>query len=244
MNTSFMLGSELVFDSHNMIFHDLKSGKDINLSGVKGRCLMCLINHSDSGVISKKQLFDEVWEQFGLYVSDNNLLQTIYALRRDLKAIGASDLIMTHPRLGYQINPTYLISPYLKLPPDDADSHVDENLLVERNDDVLELGVENTHSEVESKLAFRHVGLKAKLTIHGRKAIVFIIIILSVLMCTLLSVFICDRVTLLNNNNVECASDVFIIENASLPKKSLIACRCDNNASRNKVDWYICKSIK
>ncbi|WP_187433167.1 winged helix-turn-helix domain-containing protein, partial [Serratia marcescens] len=141
---------------------------------------------SDAGVISKKQLFDDVWEQFGLYVSDNNLLQTIYALRRDLKAIGASDLILTHPRLGYQINPIYLISPYLKLPPDDADCPADENLLVERNDDVLELGVENTHSEVESKLAFHHSGLKAKLTIHGKKAIV--LILFSILIGLLLSV--------------------------------------------------------
>lgn len=111
MCTSFMIGTDILFDSSSMVFHNLKNSEDINLAGVKGRCLKCLILHTQHEIITKKQLFDEVWGQFGLFSSDSALLQTIYALRRDLKDTGMNDLIITHPRLGYQINPIYEILP-------------------------------------------------------------------------------------------------------------------------------------
>ena len=240
MNSSFLLGSEWVFDSHNMIIHDSKSGKNINVSGVKGRCLSCLITHSEQGIISKKQLFDEVWEKFGLYVSDNNLLQTIYALRRDLKTIGATDLIMTHPRLGYQINPAYLISPISEPPQMDTPPHVHEKLLDEIEEDVLTLDVYNTQSEIECKIARKQSALKATLTLHGKKLIVISLVIFSVVLSSLLTLSLCDNVDLIKDNGSLCADNLFIVENMSVPKNPLIVCRCDNkSAIESKVDWYV-----
>lgn len=115
MVTSFMIGNDLLFDTSEMVLHHLKDGESIHLSGVKGRCLKCLISHTQQDITTKKQICDEVWGQFGLFASDSTLLQTIYALRRDLRDIEMTDLIVTHPRLGYQINPAYSVTPVAEL---------------------------------------------------------------------------------------------------------------------------------
>lgn len=55
MVTSFMIGNDLLFDTSEMVLHHLKDGESIHLSGVKGRCLKCLISHTQQDITTKSK---------------------------------------------------------------------------------------------------------------------------------------------------------------------------------------------
>lgn len=210
MHTSFMIGSDLLFDSRNMICHSINDGKEINLSGVKGRCLKCLMANTQQEVTTKKQIFDEVWGQFGLSASDNTLLQTIYALRRDLKDMGMTDLIITHPRLGYQINPLYIITPIAEpeyeSTPSPQEAH---HAYSEPEPDVLQVNLHSSHSGLYSKMKGTQTGITICLTLHRLGIIVVSFILLILLMSLLLVCFLSKN-------------DEFIISTKKIPSSPFI----------------------
>jgi DNA-binding winged helix-turn-helix (wHTH) protein len=109
MLSGFIINAVLFFDAKNFHLLHIDKGEIANLSGVKGRCLLCLLNNKTGEATSKKELFSEVWEKYGLYANDNSLLQTIYSLRKELNEVGLKDFVITKPRLGYQINHAYHI---------------------------------------------------------------------------------------------------------------------------------------
>ncbi|WP_159567657.1 winged helix-turn-helix domain-containing protein [Budvicia diplopodorum] len=108
MPLGFIINDDIFFNDEMLTMQQINKGKLTNLFGVRGRCLLCLLNHHEQ-IISKKTLYSEVWEQFGLCVSDNTLLQTIYVLRKELNDIDLDSLILTVPRLGYKISSKYKI---------------------------------------------------------------------------------------------------------------------------------------
>ena len=166
MVTSFMIGNDLLFDTSEMVLHHLKDGESIHLSGVKGRCLKCLISHTQQDITTKKQICDEVWGQFGLFASDSTLLQTIYALRRDLRDIEMTDLIVTHPRLGYQINPAYSVTPVAELGAEKNEPAATEVFSCPSDTDIL-----SAHYEIQKKTEGKKTDVAVNLSLHKARVI-------------------------------------------------------------------------
>lgn len=110
MNGKFIINNIICFDADNFTVSRINNKECRCLAGVKGRCLLLLLEAKDHEVTTKKQLHFAVWEKFGFYSNDNCLLQTIYSLRKELKQLGLEDIILTSPRVGYKINPRYDIN--------------------------------------------------------------------------------------------------------------------------------------
>ncbi|WP_330984785.1 MULTISPECIES: winged helix-turn-helix domain-containing protein [Enterobacterales] len=233
-----MIGNDLLFDSNCMRFCNLTKGDDICLPGVKGRCFKCLVVHSREGLATRKQLFEEVWGDFGLCVSDSSLLQTIYALRRDLKDFGIHDLIITHPRLGYQINPAYEILPVHKPPGDTPSLTAPAPAPAPRVDEPDSLKVEliNKHNETERISSKTQTGISATLVLHGRKVLVIILFLLIGFVFFVLSYLIRKTEHYHYRQNGD-EGDVYIIQS---PGSSLSSCRCVNNKQMGTVDIQGC----
>src|SRR6266571_1106671 len=61
--------------------------------------LLCLLVEKRGEVVSKDEIWHEVWND--AFVEETNLTHNIYILRKALKDLGEVDLIKTVPRRGY-----------------------------------------------------------------------------------------------------------------------------------------------
>ncbi|EAS0832391.1 transcriptional regulator, partial [Salmonella enterica] len=61
-------------------------------------------------IIYKKQLTNELWGERSQFISDANLTQILYLLRRDLKSFGLSQFFSTVPRTGIKVEADIIIS--------------------------------------------------------------------------------------------------------------------------------------
>lgn len=69
-----------------------------------------MLNHAQQEIIYKKQLTNELWGERSQFISDANLTQTLYLLRRDLKGFGLSQFFSTVPRTGIKVDANIIIS--------------------------------------------------------------------------------------------------------------------------------------
>lgn len=76
----------------------------VKMTSMRSRCLSYIISHAKNGIIEKSQLTTELWGNRGQFVSDANLTQILYLIRRDLKSLGINDLFVTIPRQGIKVN--------------------------------------------------------------------------------------------------------------------------------------------
>lgn len=68
------------------------------------------MNHAQQEIIYKKQLTNELWGERSQFISDANLTQILYLLRRDLKGFGLSQFFSTVPRTGIKVDANIIIS--------------------------------------------------------------------------------------------------------------------------------------
>ena len=97
--------------NHNCIYNESKneikntdSAVIIKMTAMKARCLSFIIENANSGVIDKQTLTSGLWGERGQFISDANLTQLLYLIRKDLRALGIHDLFMTVPRIGIRAN--------------------------------------------------------------------------------------------------------------------------------------------
>ncbi|MCT4705291.1 hypothetical protein MUA03_05095 [Enterobacteriaceae bacterium H16N7] len=76
----------------------------VKMTSMRCRCLSYIISHAENGIIEKEELATELWGSRGQFVSDANLTQILYLIRRDLKSLGITDLFVTVPRQGIKVN--------------------------------------------------------------------------------------------------------------------------------------------
>lgn len=70
---------------------------------VKPACrLLSIFVRNNDMLIKRKQLLDEVWEDYGLKATDSNLNNYISGLRRSLAKFDEEELIITYPRQGFK----------------------------------------------------------------------------------------------------------------------------------------------
>jgi DNA-binding winged helix-turn-helix (wHTH) protein len=76
----------------------------IKMTAMRSRCLSYIIENSSNGVIDRQQLTYELWGERGQFISDANLTQLLYLIRKDLRCLGINDFFMTIPRIGIRVN--------------------------------------------------------------------------------------------------------------------------------------------
>ena len=97
--------------NHNCIYNEAcneiknrKNATKIKMTTMRSRCLSYIIDHASAGIIDRKEIADFLWGERGQYVSDANLTQLLYLVRKDLRTVGIDDFFVTVPRIGIRVN--------------------------------------------------------------------------------------------------------------------------------------------
>ncbi|MDX6020133.1 winged helix-turn-helix domain-containing protein [Scandinavium sp. V105_16] len=100
----YIINHQCVFNEQQNELRNLSNSLVIKMTAMRANCLRFMIEHAERGIIDRQALTNELWGERGKFVNDANLTQMIYLIRKDLKAIGISDLLVTVPRRGIQVN--------------------------------------------------------------------------------------------------------------------------------------------
>ncbi|ECE0376195.1 transcriptional regulator [Salmonella enterica subsp. enterica] len=110
MTTIYLINSTHTYNDKTNELKNIKTGKMIKIAAMRIKCLEYMLNHAQQEIIYKKQLTNELWGERSQFISDANLTQILYLLRRDLKGFGLSQFFSTVPRTGIKVDANIIIS--------------------------------------------------------------------------------------------------------------------------------------
>ncbi|EGI6012983.1 transcriptional regulator [Salmonella enterica subsp. enterica serovar Sandiego] len=108
--TIYLINSTHTYNDKTNELKNIKTGKMIKVAAMRIKCLEYMLNHAQQEIIYKKQLTNELWGERSQFISDANLTQILYLLRRDLKGFGLSQFFSTVPRTGIKVDANIIIS--------------------------------------------------------------------------------------------------------------------------------------
>lgn len=108
--TIYVINSTHTYNDKTNELKNIKTGKMIKIAAMRIKCLEYMLNHAQQEIIYKKQLTNELWGERSQFISDANLTQILYLLRRDLKGFGLSQFFSTVPRTGIKVDANIIIS--------------------------------------------------------------------------------------------------------------------------------------
>ncbi|EBB8888974.1 transcriptional regulator [Salmonella enterica] len=108
--TIYLINSTHTYNDKTNELKNIKTGKMIKIAAMRIKCLEYMLNHAQQEIIYKKQLTNELWGERSQFISDANLTQILYLLRRDLKGFGLSQFFSTVPRMGIKVDANIIIS--------------------------------------------------------------------------------------------------------------------------------------
>ncbi|ELI8450704.1 transcriptional regulator [Salmonella enterica] len=108
--TIYLINSTHTYNDKTNELKNIKTGKMIKIAAMRIKCLEYMLNHAQQEIIYKKQLTNELWGERSQFISDANLTQILYLLRRDLKGFGLSQFFSTVPRTGIKVDAHIIIS--------------------------------------------------------------------------------------------------------------------------------------
>lgn len=108
--TIYLINSTHTYNDKTNELKNIKTGKMIKIAAMRIKCLEYMLNHAQQEIIYKKQLTNELWGERSQFISDANLTQILYLLRRDLKGFGLSQFFSTVPRTGVKVDANIIIS--------------------------------------------------------------------------------------------------------------------------------------
>ncbi|EBL9430568.1 transcriptional regulator [Salmonella enterica] len=108
--TIYLINSTHTYNDKTNELKNIKTGKMIKIASMRIKCLEYMLNHAQQEIIYKKQLTNELWGERSQFISDANLTQILYLLRRDLKGFGLSQFFSTVPRTGIKVDANIIIS--------------------------------------------------------------------------------------------------------------------------------------
>lgn len=108
--TIYLINSTHTYNNKTNELKNIKTGKMIKIAAMRIKCLEYMLNHAQQEIIYKKQLTNELWGERSQFISDANLTQILYLLRRDLKGFGLSQFFSTVPRTGIKVDANIIIS--------------------------------------------------------------------------------------------------------------------------------------
>lgn len=107
--TIYLINHTHTYNDKTNELKNIKTGKEIKIAAMRIKCLEYMLNHAQQEIIYKKQLTNELWGERSQFISDANLTQTLYLLRRDLKGFGLSQFFSTVPRTGIKVDANIII---------------------------------------------------------------------------------------------------------------------------------------
>lgn len=108
--TIYLINSTHTYNDKTNELKNIKTGKMIKIAAMRIKCLEYMLNHAQQDIIYKKQLTNELWGERSQFISDANLTQILYLLRRDLKGFGLSQFFSMVPRTGIKVDANIIIS--------------------------------------------------------------------------------------------------------------------------------------
>ncbi|EHU6245375.1 transcriptional regulator [Salmonella enterica] len=108
--TIYLINSTHTYNDKTNELKNIKTGKMIKIAAMRIKYLEYMLNHAQQEIIYKKQLTNELWGERSQFISDANLTQILYLLRRDLKGFGLSQFFSTVPRTGIKVDANIIIS--------------------------------------------------------------------------------------------------------------------------------------
>ncbi|ECW0136926.1 transcriptional regulator [Salmonella enterica subsp. salamae] len=108
--TIYLINHTHTYNDKTNELKNIKTGKVIKIAAMRIKCLEYMLNHAQQEIIYKKQLTNELWGERSQFISDANLTQTLYLLRRDLKGFGLSQFFSTVPRTGIKVDANIISS--------------------------------------------------------------------------------------------------------------------------------------
>ncbi|ENQ2921861.1 transcriptional regulator [Salmonella enterica] len=108
--TIYLINSTHTYNDKTNELKNIKTGKMIKIAAMRIKCLEYMLNHAQQEITYKKQLTNELWGERSQFISDANLTQILYLLRRDLKGFGLSQFFSTVPRTGIKVDANIIIS--------------------------------------------------------------------------------------------------------------------------------------
>ncbi|EFU5063299.1 transcriptional regulator [Salmonella enterica] len=108
--TIYLINSTHTYNDKTNELKNIKTGKMIKIAAMRIKCLEYMLNHAQQEIIYKKQLTNELWGERSQFISDANLTQILYLLRRDLKGFGLSQFFSTVPRTGIKVDANIIIN--------------------------------------------------------------------------------------------------------------------------------------
>ncbi|HAM9224183.1 TPA: transcriptional regulator, partial [Salmonella enterica] len=108
--TIYLINSTHTYNDKTNELKNIKTRKMIKIAAMRIKCLEYMLNHAQQEIIYKKQLTNELWGERSQFISDANLTQILYLLRRDLKGFGLSQFFSTVPRTGIKVDANIIIS--------------------------------------------------------------------------------------------------------------------------------------
>ncbi|HEX4499685.1 MAG TPA: hypothetical protein VH187_00740 [Scandinavium sp.] len=100
----YLLNHNCIFNEERHEIRNTDSAIIIKMTAMRARCLSFIIENSTGGIIDKQTLTQGLWGDRGQFISDANLTQLLYLIRKDLRTLGINDFFMTIPRVGIRIN--------------------------------------------------------------------------------------------------------------------------------------------
>lgn len=98
----FIINGNISYNEQTGTLHNV-SDPDNSISLLKptGRLLSLFVRNNNI-LITREQLLNDVWEDYGLKASNNNLNNYISGLRKSLAQLGEEELLITYPRQGFK----------------------------------------------------------------------------------------------------------------------------------------------
>lgn len=131
----FIIDREIYFrPADGAIWHVDTEDEKRYLTPASSRLFACLIEHQGR-ILSRNDIFQAVWEDYGLHSSNNTLNQYISLLRRTLSDFGLqAQVIKTIPKAGFLLSPDISIvreaAPFSLTPKRERSRKIKDILLV------------------------------------------------------------------------------------------------------------------
>ncbi|HBM3061559.1 TPA: winged helix-turn-helix domain-containing protein [Klebsiella oxytoca] len=105
----YTINKQVIYDPADGTLKHIESGDLITLPLPAQRLLQILLN-SEGKLISREDLLEKAWDQYGLNGSGNNLNQYLSILRRSFSRLGCDAFIETIPRVGVRLFDSVIIT--------------------------------------------------------------------------------------------------------------------------------------
>lgn len=105
----YIINDEIKFNTTDYTLEHIPTSDFIKLALPAGRLLETIIK-SNGEVLSREKILTEVWDNYGLRGSNNNLSQYLSTLRKNMTDFGCGDFIITIPKTGITLNKSISVS--------------------------------------------------------------------------------------------------------------------------------------